>query len=104
MYSSGLMESSNVVVVTEGGTQSLSWYTREKSRPDSGRAPSGKREGGRGMDGVSLIAGRGLARTALMSACPFRFAKSDPNKKTRRVENTSEPPTDIKQSVVAFDR
>lgn len=57
MYSSGLMESSNVVVVTEGGTQSL-LYTRERNRSDSVRAPSGKNEGGREIDGVPLIAGK----------------------------------------------
>lgn len=69
MYSSSLMESSNVVVVTEGGTQSL-WYTREKNRPDSVRAPNGKSEGGRGIDGVPLIAGKGARENGYYVCLP----------------------------------
>lgn len=64
------MESSNVVVVTEGGIERLPAYTRQKSRPNSVCTRSGKREGGVGENGAFVMAGKGLARRLIpLLAC-----------------------------------
>lgn len=62
------MESSNVVVVTEGGIERLPAYTRQKSNSVCTR--SGKREGGGGENGAFVMAGKGLARRLIpLLAC-----------------------------------